>query len=90
MDSIQILGIVSGTLTTLAFFPQAYKIIKTKQTKDISLLMYSILITGISLWIVYGFMRQDLPVILANCITLIPSGVILGMKIKNRKTDKTE
>ncbi len=88
MENIEILGIVSGFFTTLAFFPQAYKIIKTKQTKDISLLMYSILLTGIVLWIVYGFYRNDLPVILANCITLIPSGIILGMKIKNRKIDK--
>lgn len=81
MNYISIIGIAAGSLTTLAFFPQAYKIISTKDTRSISLFMYVILITGISLWVVYGAMKSDIPVILANSVTLIPAIVILAMKI---------
>lgn len=81
MNYISIIGILAGSLTTLAYFPQAYKIIRTKNTRSISLLMYIILITGISLWVVYGVIKADIPVIFANSVTLVPAIVILIMKI---------
>lgn len=85
MNYISIIGILAGSLTTLAYFPQAYKIIRTKDTRSISLLMYIILITGISLWVVYGVVKNDIPVIFANTVTLVPAVVILMMKIIYRK-----
>ncbi len=81
MDIITILGLIAGLLTTIAFFPQVIKVWKSRSTKDISLLMYAILTTGIALWIFYGFSISSLPVILANSITLILTAIILIFKM---------
>jgi MtN3 and saliva related transmembrane protein len=82
MNWITLLGVVAGILTTISFLPQVIKAWKTKQTKDISLGMYSIFVSGVALWLVYGFAINDLPVILANAVTLVLAGFVLLMKIK--------
>lgn len=82
MNLITILGLVAATLTTISFLPQAIKTIKTKQTKDLSLGMYSVLTTGVFLWFLYGILIRDLPIILANGITLIFTAAILFLIIK--------
>jgi len=84
MDSITFLGYIAGALTTFAFLPQLIKAIKTKSTKDISLLMFVVICTGISLWLIYGILIDSLPIILANMVTLIIAGAILVFKIKYR------
>ncbi|NHB67376.1 SemiSWEET transporter [Perlabentimonas gracilis] len=81
MDTIQILGLFAAALTTISFFPQAYKVIKTRNTQSISLLMYVILVVGVILWLSYGIVKNDLPIILANIVTLIPTLVILFLKV---------
>ncbi len=82
MDSITLLGYMAGALTTLAFLPQLIKVIETKSTKDISLLMFIVICTGIALWLVYGILIDSLPIILANLVTLIIAGAILIFKLK--------
>jgi len=82
MDSITFLGYIAGALTTFAFLPQLIKAIKTKSTKDISLLMFVVICTGISLWLIYGILIDSLPIILANMVTLIIAGAILLLKIR--------
>ncbi len=82
MDKIEIIGMIAGVMTTVSFFPQAIKTIITKETKGISIEMYSILTVGVFLWMVYGIFKGALSVTLANAITLIPSLIILIMKIK--------
>ncbi|MBI2578808.1 MAG: SemiSWEET transporter [Candidatus Aenigmarchaeota archaeon] len=82
MDIFTIIGLVAATCTTISFVPQAIRIIKTKQTKDLSLAMYSIFTTGIFLWLVYGILVKDLPLIIANAITLLFTSTILILKIK--------
>ncbi len=82
MDFLTMMGYVAGICTTSAFLPQAIKIVKTKQTQDISLIMYSILTIGIVLWCVYAFMNHDWPLALANGVTLILAGWILILKIR--------
>lgn len=84
MESSEIIGLLAASLTTFSFFPQAVKIIKTRDARSISLVMYSILVVGLSLWLVYGLMNNDMPIILANIVTLIPTLVILTMKLKER------
>ena len=82
MDLITILGLVAGTLTTLAFLPQLLKIWQTKSAKDISfntLIMFNI---GIFLWLIYGIYLNALPIILANLFTLIFNMIIVWLKIK--------
>ena len=86
MDDIYvtILGMVAATCTTVAFVPQAWKTIRTKDTKSLSLVMYCILILGTLLWLTYGILIEDLPVIVANAVTSSFIAVILFMKIKHK------
>ncbi len=82
MDLITILGLVAGTLTTLAFLPQLLKIWQTKSAKDISLNTLIIFNIGIFLWLIYGIYLNDLPIILANLFTLIFNMIIVWLKIR--------
>lgn len=82
MTTAAVVGYFAATLTTLSFYPQAYKIIKTRDTSGISLVMYSIINVGLVLWLIYGVMVDDMPIILANSFTLIASLVILFLKIR--------
>lgn len=82
MDYIEIIGLVAAALTTTAFVPQVYKTWKEKSTKDISLSMYTVLFTGVVLWLFYGINLGSLPIILANTITSVLLIFMLYMKIK--------
>lgn len=77
------LGLLAAVLTTVAFVPQAVKTWRTRSTHDISLAMFSILVAGIFAWLVYGVLIGDLPLILANAVTLGLAGTILYLKIRN-------
>jgi MtN3 and saliva related transmembrane protein len=82
MDITTTVGMIAGVLTTIAFVPQVRHTWQTKSAKDISLRMFLLFCTGVLLWLIYGFMIQSLPVMLANGVTLILSGAILVMKLK--------
>jgi len=84
MTPSTILGLIAGTCTTAAFLPQLVKIWKTKSTRDISLLMYVVICTGILLWLIYGVIIDSVPVILANAATLVIAAMILILKIRYR------
>lgn len=81
MDSITLLGLLGGTLTTVSFFPQVFKTWKTKSTKDVSLVMFLLLTVGIMIWIVYGFLIGSLPIIVSNSVSFVLSLVILVLKL---------
>ncbi len=82
MSEITILGIIAATCTTFSFLPQAIKVIKTKQTKDLSLGMYTVFTIGVFFWLIYGIFLKEMPIIIANIITFIFAITILIMKIK--------
>lgn len=82
MNWIELIGTLAAVCTTFSFLPQAIKVIKTKHTKDLSLLMYSIFEVGVILWMMYGFLIQAWPVAFANVVTLILSTIILVYKLK--------
>jgi MtN3 and saliva related transmembrane protein len=82
MNTFTIIGLVAALCTTISFIPQAMRIIKTKHTKDLSLAMYSIFTTGILLWLVYGILIKDFPLIISNAITFVFTSTILILKIK--------
>lgn len=79
---ISIIGLLAGTCTTLSLLPQVIRTVRIRETKDISLSMYVILVTGMSLWIVYGIFIEALPVILANAVSLVLASVVLALKIR--------
>ncbi len=79
----QILGLAAGALIVFASLPQILKIIKSKSTKDISLAMYIILNIGTLLWVIYGFVTNQIVIIIPNLIFLVLNLIILYLKIKH-------
>lgn len=82
MDSTTLLGLIAGALTTVSFFPQVVRTIRTRDTKSLSLGMYAIFVVGVALWIVYGVLLGKAPVIIANALTLVLSLIVLVCKLR--------
>lgn len=78
----QVIGFIAATCTTISFLPQVVKSWKTRETKDLSLPMCALLTAGIAMWLVYGILRSDPPVIIANIISGLFTGSLLFLKIK--------
>ncbi|CAC9974790.1 SemiSWEET family sugar transporter [Flavobacterium panici] len=70
MNYIDIIGLFAGACITLSTIPQILKVWKTKKVKDISLKTFSILTFGIAVWIIYGILKKDLPIIITNSVSL--------------------
>ncbi|NJL36692.1 MAG: SemiSWEET transporter [Leptolyngbyaceae cyanobacterium RM2_2_4] len=88
-DFTTVLGLVAGALTTIAYLPQLIKTWKSKSAEDLSWSMLITLCIGIVLWLIYGTYVHDLPVILANVVTLILSSIILVLKLHYSRLKKT-
>lgn len=82
MESREVIGVIAAFLTTGCYLPQVIKVIKTKSTHDISLLMFIIFCFGIIMWFVYGLMLQSISLIIGNIITFCLAMIILVYKIK--------
>lgn len=80
MEIIEILGLLAGALTTISFLPQVVKTWKTRSAKDLSLGMFLIFWMGVILWLTYGILIEDTPIIVANALTLTLASVILYFK----------
>jgi MtN3 and saliva related transmembrane protein len=88
MDLTTALGLVAGSLTTLAYFPQVLKTWRSRSADGMSWSMLVILCLGIGLWLIYGLYAHDTPVIVANLLTLFFSSAILVMKIRYEAVPK--
>jgi len=73
---------IAATLTTAAFVPQAVHIIRYKETKAISLVMYVAFASGVALWLLFGTLIGNWPIMISNAITLILTLTIVGMKLR--------
>ncbi len=82
MELVNLIGLLAGGLTTIAFLPQVIKTWQTKSTKDISMGMLLMFISGLFLWLVYGLYLGALPVIVANFATILLNLPILWCKLK--------
>ena len=82
MNTVTIVGFMAAVLTTASFLPQAIKTIQTKNTAGISLFMYSLFALGTLLWFLFGFFSSNMPVMVANAVTLVFAVIILIYKIK--------
>ena len=82
IDLTTIVGYAAGTLTTIAFVPQLLKAWKSKSTEDISLLMFLTFTTGVVMWLIYGVLLDEVPIIATNVATLGLASAILWLKIK--------
>ncbi len=83
LETTPLIGYVAAVLTTGSLLPQVLRLMKTRRTKDISLLMYTILCAGLFLWTIYGFIIGSAPVYLANGASFLLAAIILYLKIKN-------
>ncbi|HVT36181.1 MAG TPA: SemiSWEET transporter [Nevskiaceae bacterium] len=79
---VDLLGLAAGTLTTVAFVPQVWRVWRTRSAADISLAMYVVFTCGTSTWLAYGLALHALPVIVANVITTGLAGCVLLMKLR--------
>ena len=75
------LGLTAAVLTTGSFVPQALLTLRTRDVSGISLSMYSAFTLGVALWMVYGLLLREWPIVLANAVTLALASVILVTKI---------
>ena len=82
MELDKILGYAAGFLTTIAFVPQVVKIWKSKSAHDVSLPTFIAFTIGVALWLAYGFVMKEPPMILWNSVTLVLAAAILAMKLK--------
>ena len=82
MDWITAAGFLAAFCTTISFLPQALKTIRTKDTSAISASMYSIFTFGTLMWLIFGIFSHNMPVSLANGVTLILSSLILYYKLR--------
>lgn len=85
IDITTAIGFAAAIFSTTSFAPQAWKIIKTRQTGDLSLPMYVITVLGFALWLGYGALLGQWPLVLSNGICFLLSGFILVMKLAPRR-----
>jgi MtN3 and saliva related transmembrane protein len=79
------IGSIAAICTTVAFVPQVIKSWRTRDLSGISLPMYTIFTIGVILWLVYGLLIGDWPVIIANAITALLAGGVLLLKLQSLK-----
>jgi len=86
MDIVQIIGLLAALMTTISNIPQAYKIIKTRETKGVSAWSNLVLLIGLIVWVVYGCLQNDWPIIIANAISAIITAIVIFLKLTSKKT----
>jgi MtN3 and saliva related transmembrane protein len=85
MDAASIVGALATICSTTSFVPQAWKVIRTRDTSAISTGMYVVTVAGFSLWLGYGLLLGQWPLIVTNGVCLALSAFILAMKVLPRR-----
>lgn len=81
-QTMEWVGRIAGTLTTVAFVPQVWRVVRTRNTRDLSLGTFALFCAGVALWLWYGAWLGSLPIMVANGATLALALVILAYKLK--------
>lgn len=81
----EILGLAAGIFTTAAVTPQIWKAWKTKEVDDVSPGMFFVLITGLALWVVYGALTKDIPIIATNGVAFMLNSFMLFLIYRYRE-----
>jgi MtN3 and saliva related transmembrane protein len=82
VDFVPVLGYIAGFCTTVAFLPQVYRAWKTKSCKDLSPGMLLLFATGVLLWLIYGNLIMETPIIIANGATFLLVILIVVLKFR--------
>jgi MtN3 and saliva related transmembrane protein len=80
--AIEVIGMIAGTLTTIAFVPQVLRIYRTKSARDVSYLTFGIFSVGVVLWLIYGLLIRSPAIIASNVITLLLATAVLLLKAR--------
>ncbi|MFA6988826.1 MAG: SemiSWEET transporter [Candidatus Gastranaerophilaceae bacterium] len=80
--NVELIGYLAGLLSTIAFVPQVIQVVKTKSTKDISLIMFTVFSSGILAWLIYGIFVHSLPMMIFNSLIFLQSLVIIAYKLR--------
>ena len=83
LSLVSAIGLMAAFCTTLAFVPQVVKTWRTRSTADVSLGMFVLMVVGMSAWLAYGLLIGDVPLILANAVTLSLASIILVLKLRH-------
>jgi MtN3 and saliva related transmembrane protein len=84
-NQIEYVGIVAGIFTAMSLLPQLIKLLREKKAEDISLFFLIVLFIGLGFWIWYGFLRNDLPIIITNAFSIVVNFVIIVLGIKYKR-----
>jgi len=84
------LGLVAGTLTSIAAIPQLVKTLRTRHARDISIWQPLLLALGVALWLIYGILIHDTPLVLANIVPLICNIMLTILKLCYRNDGITQ
>ncbi len=90
MQYEEVIGFVAGIFTSVSLLPQLIKTIKEKDAKSLSLLMMLVLIAGNSLWIYYGFLQKDFPIIVTNVFSDLVNLSLLFFSVRYKKANSEE
>lgn len=89
MDTVQIVGFCAAAASVASFVPQAWKIIKSRETSDLSAKMYLLTSIAFALWLIFGIARGEWALIVPNALCLIAASFILMMIVVPKKTTET-
>ena len=81
METLDILGYVGGIFFILCLFPQLYILLKTKNSKDVSITMYILLLCGNLSWFIYGVLTMELKILITNTLTVFLTLLIIILAI---------
>lgn len=79
------IGTIAGVLVSVSMLPQLYKLLKAKKAEDVSTFMLVILIAGVALWIYYGILKHETPIIATNAFSVLINSAILVCAIRYKK-----
>ena len=85
MTYVNVLGYLAALASMASFVPQAWKVIRTRQTKDISVGMYLLTVAAFALWLAFGLLQSQWPLVVSNGVCLALSLFILAMTLFPKK-----
>ena len=80
LDTVEIIGLIAGIITSLGFLPQLFRGFKTKKLNDVSYFMPAVLSFGMSMWFIYGHIINSIAIMIANAFGVFCCIVLIIMK----------
>lgn len=87
-NQTEIIGLAAGICTSISLLPQLVKLVRNKKAEDISLFYLIILFIGLALWMWYGFLREDIPILVTNGFSLVINGIVIVLGFRYKKGQK--